>query len=365
MTLGGPRRLSERARQSALRECEKIAAKDRSNLFLVSQYLCDRRRYEAFVAMYSVMRVIDDLVDGIPDIHALSRADRERRLSELTMWRRRIYAAYVGAPQPDALDVALAATLPSFPIPFDVWSRFLDAMAYDLEHDRFATKEDFLNYAEGAAAAPTIVYVFLLSAQPEEPVRPGEFVFLVKEMADGFDYEACGRALGVFAYMAHILRDVGTDLRRGKRGRVYIPLSDLTQAGLSENEFYSMVRSGSGDLRWRALVSVLCRRARNFEQLGVSMARARLPAMDADCRFVLTLIIRFYQDLLGRIEADPEAVLGGEIIQKDSDRLRLVNEARAEAQALDGVNGAWIRGDHNVPRLKARSKADALRRRGF
>lgn len=331
--------LTEGARQNALQQCERIAARDRSNLFLVSQYLCDRRRYEAFVAMYSVMRIIDDLVDAIPDVHALSSAARQRCLDELDTWRKRIQAAYAGTPRPEAPDVALAATVPRFPIPLAVWSRFLDAMAYDVDHDRFMTQEDFLNYAEGATAAPTIVYVYLLSAQPEESERSGESVYRVKEMADGFDYEACGRALGVFAYMAHILRDVAADLRQGKRGRVYIPLSDLSEAGLSEDEFRSMVRSGAGDARWRALVDMLCRRARGFEQRGTAMARARFPAMDADCRFVLALIIRFYQDLLRRIEADPEAVLAGKVLQKDSDRLRLVEEARAEAGAFGGAVG--------------------------
>lgn len=323
-------RMKEGAWRRALKVCEKIAAKDRSSLFLVSQYFCDRRRYEAFLATYAVMRVIDDFVDAVPDIRALSSVELAQRVKGLSTWRKRIQAMYAGKPLPRSLDRALAAILPSFPIPFEIWSRFLDAMAYDLNHDRFMTSRDFLAYAEGAAAAPTIVYVFLLCAQAEPRVRPGEFCFQIRQMGDGFDYQVCGRALGVFAYIAHILRDLKADLSSGKQGRIYIAISDLTEAGLSEAEFCSMVRSGRGDERWSSLVNILCRRAHSFEEQGVRMARARFRAMDPDCRFILALIIRVYQSLLQRIEANPQAILAGEIIQNESDRRALTYEVAAE-----------------------------------
>lgn len=326
--------ITESERNYALQACEAIAAQDRSNLFLVSQYLRDRRRYEAFVAMYAAMRVIDDVIDGIPDVQTLTCAEREGRLNELDEWRRRIQAAYVENPASNHIDIALSGALAAFPIPIEIWSKFLDAMARDLTQDRFATSEDFLNYAEGATAAPTIVYLFLLAAQPEQSSQERGLRFSVRETSDGFDYRACGKALGIFAYIAHILRDVVADLQMGKRGRIYIPISDMIEVGLSENEFCSIVRSGISDERWQSLVRLLCRRARGFEQLGVEMARARFPAMDPDCRFILNLIIRIYQDLLGKIEANPQVILSKEVIQKGADRVALAREAAAEAELL-------------------------------
>src|SRR3954467_123327 len=41
--------------KQALQECESIAAKDRSNLYVTSQFFEDRARYDAFIAMYAVM----------------------------------------------------------------------------------------------------------------------------------------------------------------------------------------------------------------------------------------------------------------------------------------------------------------------
>lgn len=68
------------------------------------------------------------------------------------------------------------------------------------------------------------------------------------------------------------------------------------------------------------------------------MAQARYPAMDVDCRFILGLIIRIYQDLLQRIEANPQAVLAGDSIQTFADRRALAIQAADESGFQGGVD---------------------------
>ena len=148
--------------EGALRACERTAEKDRSSLYLVSQHFRDPRRYEAFIAMYSVMRVIDDRVDAIQDVTHLVEAERMEIHAELRRWRRTIGAVYEGGPFGDReqpFDVSLAAAVRAFPVPRHVWASFLDAMTFDVDHDRFATVEEFLRYAEGATVSPTTVFV--------------------------------------------------------------------------------------------------------------------------------------------------------------------------------------------------------------
>ncbi|UCH78923.1 MAG: squalene/phytoene synthase family protein, partial [Candidatus Coatesbacteria bacterium] len=228
----------------ALRLCETIASRNRSHLYRVSQLLRDRRRYEAFLATHAVMRVIDDFVDAVPDVTNLTPEDRSYLEQALEQWRDRIEAAASASPGPEPLDVALAAALASFPVPLSLWETFLEAMRYDLRRDRFETWESFQEYAEGAAAAPTAIFVFLLCAQPGTGESAPPVRFGVPEVGDGFDYLACGRELGFFAYLAHVLRDVRKDLLKGARGRIYLPASELAKAGLSEEEFRRLVSSG-------------------------------------------------------------------------------------------------------------------------
>jgi phytoene synthase len=296
---------------AALARCEEIAAHDQSNLWLVSQFLQDRARYEAFISMYAVMRVVDDRVDALPGPEALGAAERRRVLDELDRWEARIGAALsgrAGAAGADPLDTALAAAAVRFPAPAVLWTNFLRAMRFDVDHDRIDTRERFLDYAEGATAAPTTLYVYLLAANRDPQGR-----YTLPPSADGFELLACGRNLGLFAYLAHILRDVAKDLRLGERGRIYLPLEDLTAAGLSESDYGEIVSRGRGEARWDRLVALVLARARAYEAEGAALARRRFPVMDPDCRFILSLIIRTYGQLLDRIEADPRCMLQGDI----------------------------------------------------
>ena len=285
---------------TALEACEAVAAKDHSHLYITSQFFEDRARYDAFIAMYAVMRLVDDFVDNVPDKSRLSESERARLRAELDRWERRIVAAYEDRPSDDPIDVALAAAARTFPVPIKVWRNFINAMRFDVDHPRFQDFAQFLEYGEGATVAPTVIGVYLLTAEREASGQ-----YLVRN----FDFEACGRELGLFAYLAHILRDVAEDMRVGATGLVYLSLADLQAHGLDEHEVRRLIERGEGDPRWRALVRQLCQRARVMEWKGAALAHAQYARMAPDCAFVLDLIISVYQELLARIEACPDAVL--------------------------------------------------------
>ena len=80
--------------KAALDVCEKVAAKDRSNLYLTSQFFEDRARYDAFIAMYAVMRLVDDFIDNVPDKAAAPASVRAELKAELDRWERRIRDAH-------------------------------------------------------------------------------------------------------------------------------------------------------------------------------------------------------------------------------------------------------------------------------
>lgn len=315
------------SRDAALAACERIAERDRSNLYRVSLFLADKRRWDAFLAFYAAMRVIDDRVDGLADAGRLSPEALAREQQVLSDWQERLDVARKGEPRSEPLDVGLAEAFASFPVPREVWTDFLQAMAWDLRHDRFESPAEFLRYAKGATAAPTKIFVQLLASEPADGESGTPARYLVPNLGDGFDAAACGHDLGVFAYIGHILRDVVADLEIGPRGRIYIPLSDLREAGLTEQDLLAMAAAGQGDERWRACIRALVARAREFERRGVAMAEARGPALRPDCWFILTLIILLYQDLLDRIEADPDAPLRRDPIQGEAEKMMLASRA--------------------------------------
>lgn len=148
----------------ALAECERIASRSRSSLYVTSQFFEDRSRYEAFIAMYAVMRVIDDRIDTIPNKVRLPAGQCAALDLELDCWDTRIGAAFKGRSSNDPLDVALGAAVRTFPVPAGLWSNFIDAMRFEIRHSRFSDFTEFLAYAEGATVAPAVIYVFLLSS---------------------------------------------------------------------------------------------------------------------------------------------------------------------------------------------------------
>jgi phytoene/squalene synthetase len=310
-----PKAVSSADLEKALSVVEGIAAKDRSNLYLTSQFFEDRARYEAFISMYAVMRSIDDFIDNVPDKATLSHKDRLALKDGLDKWERRICDSYAEKPLPDPLDVSLSAAVKTFPVPIKIWLNFISAMRFDIDYPRFADFAQFLNYGEGAAAAPTGIYIFLLTS-----VRSWNGRYLIED----FDHERCSRELGLFAYLAHILRDVVQDM---KMGLIYLSIADLHAHDLDEVELREIIASGESDNRWLSLTRDICIRAHEMERRGLALAESQYPKMDRDCRFILCLIITIYQELLDRIEKHPEHALHGSSMLSHKNKITLACKA--------------------------------------
>ena len=246
--------------REAMAEAERIASKDRSSLYQASQYFADAARYDAFIAMYAVMRLVDDKVDDAGDKASLPEADRRELHAFLNEWERRIRNAYAGDSFHHPLEASLAWAVKTFPAPIELWLSFLDAMRFDVDVPRFENFQMFLEYAEGATVAPTTIYVYLMTAE-----RGADGVYRVS----GFNFERCGRQLGLFAYIAHILRDVKKDMEACESGLIYLSREDLRAHGMNEDLLRNFTRRGVGDERFDRLTATLVGRAREFQRAGI------------------------------------------------------------------------------------------------
>ena len=184
-------------------------------------------------------------------------------------------------------------------------------------------------FAQAPTVAPVVIYLFLLTSSKNQ--RTGRY------SVDGFDFEVCGRELGLFAYLAHILRDVARDMRVGETGLVYLSREDMQRHNLNDEALRRFIEQGAGDQRWRALVKDMGGRAHDMEVRGTLMAEAQYSRIPPDCAFILCLIIRVYSDLLRRILAAPDGVLSGDPIPTTPANSVLVSVAKRTGHSVSRV----------------------------
>ena len=160
-------------------------------------------------ALYGFARYADEIVDDL----ASTLSDQEKA-DWLGSWSDRFYADLRRGTSDDPVCRAVVDTVQRWDIPVEHFEAFLHSMRMDLTVTEYQTYDDLYEYVYGSAAVIGLQMVPIL-----EPSAP----------------EAYERAkdLGVAFQLANFVRDVGEDL---ERGRVYLPLDDLAQFGVTRDD---------------------------------------------------------------------------------------------------------------------------------
>lgn len=318
---------------------EALASRDLNNLYRTSCYFWEVERYQAFCASYAVMRIVDDHVDALLARKSIPSAERLEASKVVTAWDRLVSSCLAGRPtterdavqtkhaQVDELVAALTFALQRFPVSAALWRNFFAAMRQDLERDGPWDFSQFVKYAEGAAVAPTTIYLNLIVAEqgmdggPYEP--PRHFALL-----------EAGRELGLFAYLAHILRDLRKDLVARRCGELYLGADDMAAHGVTEAMLLSDLVAERASTPVRALVGELAERAGRLAVAGRSRLGALDETLSPDRRFVLELIVRVYEEILRKIIRCSCDVMGGEHELTEDEKKRIAIEVLAELELL-------------------------------
>jgi phytoene synthase len=224
----------------------------------------DQRR--AIIAVWQFCRAVDDAVDECDAEGAMPPRDA------VAYWRAELARCF-GAEAPITTQgQQLKPYVAEFDLPRQAFEDVIDGVAMDIDHSRYETFDDLLEYCRRVASAVGMICIRIFRCE-----NPGS--------ADYALY------LGVALQLTNIIRDVKADL---ERGRLYLPLEDLRATGCTVDD----LAAGRVTPPVRALLAFQCARARQFYQKAVN---AR-PAPDRR-RLVAAEIMRaVYSTTLGRIE---------------------------------------------------------------
>ena len=258
----------------------------------------------------AVMRIIDDFVDD----DFLARPAEERAhtrdaaLARLEHWCLDATSAAAGrhAVPPgndeavyfEALRAVCAPRGAIGPAPFRALTGALEA---DIRERPLARWGDFHAYAEGAAGAPASIFVTLLATDIGDDFS-GHYG-LATPATD------IARALALFCYLVHILRDLTEDAR-GNPQLLTIPAEVLDPLGLDRPGLAAAVQAGDVR-RLLPLVDAIAGEARRWRSRAIADVAALVRLIGPVERAVIETLFKLYDEQFAAIVAAPEAVIAG------------------------------------------------------
>ena len=186
-------------------ECKRLNSLHGKTYYLATLLLPPAKRPHVH-ALYGFARYADEIVDDLE-----STLTQDEKATALSTWGDGVLTDLRAGISHDHIGAALVDTVQRFDIPIAHFEAFLHSMTMDLTVGEYQTYEDLMEYVYGSASVIGLQMVPILGA------------------LDPAAYEAAEK-LGTAFQLANFIRDVGEDL---ERSRVYLPINELTAAGVS------------------------------------------------------------------------------------------------------------------------------------
>ncbi len=268
---------------AAYRYCEAVTGQQARNFAYGIRLLPGEKR-QAMSALYAFSRRVDDIGDG-----ELDPATKRVRLEETRTLLDRVREEKVAEDDTDPVAVALADAARRFPLPLGGLDELIDGVLMDVTGATYESWDDLKVYCRCVAGAIGRLSLGVFGTVPG--VRDAD---RAAEYAD---------TLGLALQLTNILRDVVED---AGNGRTYLPAEDLAKFGCSAGFSGELPPAGSD---FAGLVHHEVRRAAALFDEGFRL----LPMLDRRSGACVAAMAGIYRRLLGRIAADPEAVLRGRV----------------------------------------------------
>ncbi|MFN3476336.1 MAG: presqualene diphosphate synthase HpnD [Candidatus Methylomirabilales bacterium] len=241
---------------------KKLAKESASNFYYSFLFLPKPKR-EAMYAVYAFCRLCDDIVDG--------HLPADEAAKELQRFREELDLSYQGRATHPIL-VRVGEVAKRYGIPKRYFGELIDGMEMDLMKQRYTTFEELREYCYRAASVVGLICIEIFSYK-----NPTTKVY--------------AENLGIAFQLINILRDLVPDL---KRGRIYLPLEDLSRFRYREEDLMAQVYNEA----FIELMRFEAGRARSYFQ----KAEAALPREDRRSMVAAEIMRAIYAKLLDEIE---------------------------------------------------------------
>lgn len=211
--------------------------------FPVASLLLPARYRPAVMAIYAFARTADDFADE----GDLPAAERLRRLDG---YRAELDRIGRGEPATQPLFQRLQQQIAAHGLPLAPFYDLLDAFSQDVVQDRYARYAELLDYCRRSANPVGRLLLHLFDAATPENLRQADAICSALQLINHW-------------------QDVGLDLDKGPRGRIYLPQEDLDAFGITEAALKCRVASAE----FRALMRFQVERARALMTSGAALGR--------------------------------------------------------------------------------------------
>lgn len=260
----------------------------------IAARLWETDRYDAFKICYRSMRRLDDLVDHRKETgEPINAAEVELFTRMMADWVKQVAERKVT----DPFVAQMVETTDRFAIPLWPWERLVRSMVYDLTHNGYASFLQFLRYTEGAAISPAAIFMHLIGL-PKVGDLPA------------YDIREGARALALFSYLVHIVRDFQKD---HKANLNYFCDDLMTRAGVSRTECTEIAHSEEPTKAFRRLIAEYVRLAEFYRQKARRKIDSLLPLLEPRYQLSLELIYQLYEQIFAKIDPEKGNFSGAEL----------------------------------------------------
>lgn len=262
-------RTQERRLRDAYQQAQSLHRHHGKSYYFATQ-LFPRDLREATYSLYAFFRVPDEIVDNSPQETAADRALIEEKL---IAWRDEWQRAYQTRESSDPLLFLTAHTFHSYRIPFEYSTDFISAMIQDVHQTRYANYEELRQYMWGSAAVVGLMMSYVIGYTGEKTLEHAA-------------------KLGYAMQLTNFLRDIEEDW--DLRGRIYMPLDELKQYGLGEDDIAQKRYSP----HFRDFMLNQAARAHTLYE----EAEQGIPNLNAQGRSAVCVASTLYRAILGKLE---------------------------------------------------------------